>query len=197
MKEVAVTYSTGGEVLNAYWGFLSHGGLILEDGEHLREGEAVALDVTIESSQQQYRLLGHVVRGQHDGASERTIVAFAPGDEQEMLLSAAWAETDNVPPRKHPRIAADVQVRIRYSIGADEVSPARLLNISLGGCCLRLSGPFRDLQVASSKHVFVLGDRFEARGIVRWARASILGIQFDDSSEESVIQEYLERVIPS
>jgi Tfp pilus assembly protein PilZ len=176
MKQIAVTFSTGKDVLNAYWGFLSNGGLIIRDEQGLREGEAVSLEVTIESSQQRYKLNGQVVRRpERPVQKDKAIIAFHPGEPHDLLLSAAWAETDNVPARKHRRFPLDAMIRFRDDGGAEHEFRGRLLNLSFGGCCLR--SPDRRT-VGVGDRIVLLGDGVELPGVVRWSRAEDLGIEF-------------------
>ena len=141
-KSIRVSFPTGRELLNAYWGLLANGGLVLSEphGRGLREGDAVSLDVVIESSQQQYQLAGHVVRRPPSagGSRERVVIAFSPGEPHDLLLSAAWAETENVPARRQRRFPIDANVKFRGA-QAEERS-GRLVNLSYGGCCLRGPG---------------------------------------------------------
>jgi hypothetical protein len=176
MKQIAVSFSTGKDVLNAYWGFLSNGGLIIRDEQGLREGEAVALEVTIESSQQRYKLNGQVVRRpERPVQRDKAVIAFHPGEPHDLLLSAAWAETDNVPARKHRRFPLDTLIRFRDDQGVEGALRGRLLNLSYGGCCLR-TGDRRSMGIGD--RIVLIGEGVEVPGIVRWSRAEDLGIEF-------------------
>lgn len=184
VKAIAVSFSTGRDVLNAYWGFLSNGGLVIRDPYGLREGEPVALEITIESSQQRYRLHGQVVRrpGFDSTVDEqgKAVIEFHPGEPHDLLLSAAWAETDNVPARKHKRFPTDRPVDVRLPDSGARAR-GRVLNVSRGGLCVHLAAPHPDL--ADGDRVVIAHGDATAEGRVRWARADDLGIEFDVASE--------------
>lgn len=184
MKEVRVSFSTGKDVLNAYWGFLSNGGLVIRDDHGLREGESVALEVHIESSKQRYRLNGQVVRRpERPVERDRAVIAFHPGEPHDLLLSAAWAETDNVPARRHRRFPIEALIRFRDISGKEHEHKGRLLNLSFGGCCLR-SADRRSVGVGD--RLVLLGEGIEVPGVVRWSRAEDMGIEFTDESTNAV-----------
>lgn len=178
-KSIEVTFPTGRDVLNAYWGFLSNGGLVIDDRHGLREGDPVSLQVTIASSKQHYTLLGQVVRrpGFDAAAATKAVIEFQPGEPHDLMLSAAWAETDNVPARKHRRIPIDGTIAIRAPAGGGPELEARLLNISLGGCCVHLSSSGK--RVATGEQVLLVAPGAQAQGVVRWSRAADLGVEFD------------------
>lgn len=198
-KSVAVTFRTGKDVLNAYWGFLSNGGLVIHDVGGLREGQRVALQVTIASSKTHYELMGQVVR-RPDFSSpgdstqsliDRAVIEFSPGQPHDLLLSAAWAETDNVPARKHRRYPADRRVEVRIASGA---GAARVLNISMGGCCVHLAQTVRGL--AAGDRVIVRHDEAQVSGLVRWMRADDLGIEFDaPGTERADVEQFVRRFL--
>src|SRR5262249_33903130 len=99
-KSLSVSFPSARELLSSYWGLLANGGLVLPARQGLRGGDRVDVDVPIESSGQRCTLKGHVRRAPHDpSAPERVVIAFDPGEPQDMLLSAAWAEIENVPAR--------------------------------------------------------------------------------------------------
>jgi hypothetical protein len=184
-KEIEITFPTGRDVLNAYWGFLSNGGLVLPSDLGLPEGEAVILSVTIASQTERYRLTGQVVRRPvFPTTGERTVVAFDPGEPHDMLLSAAWAETDNTPVRRHRRFPVEASVRFRMGEGE---AAGRLLNLSFGGCCVRApasAGPEADI----GEPIVICGEDVAIHGVVRWRRAAELGVEFDnpDGLEDKV-----------
>jgi len=193
MRQIAVSFSTGKDVLNAYWGFLSNGGLIIRDEQGLREGEAVALEVTIESSKQRYTLNGQVVRRpERPVQRDKAVIAFHPGEPHDLLLSAAWAETDNVPARKHRRFPMEAQIKIRDGRGVQHEHAGRLLNLSFGGCCLRMSDGRRTVGVGD--RLTLLGEGIEVPGIVRWSRAEDVGIEFINETHNSASVEKFVRL---
>jgi Tfp pilus assembly protein PilZ len=184
VKSIEITFTTGRDVLKAYWGFLSNGGLVLQEEHDLELGDPVALRVTIASSQREYRLRGHVVRRPDvsHASPERTVIEFAPGEPHDLLLSAAWAETDNVPARRHRRQPVDREIGVRVpvsGIGGGGQLSGRLLNVSLGGCCVNVSGSSH--RVRAGELVELVANGTSAHGLVRWQRADDLGVQFDES----------------
>jgi Tfp pilus assembly protein PilZ len=204
-KLVAVTFASGRDVLNAYWGFLSNGGLVIRDPQGLREGDQVTLDVSIESVQQSYRLSGHVVRRPPDAPSpDHAVIAFDPGEPHDLLLSAAWADTDKVPARKHRRVPAHAQIRLAWPRFAEgsmidlakdaiaESADGRLVNLSRGGCCIRVRATVAP-SVGAGDRVAVVIDGIEVAGAVRWAQSADFGVEFDpaDARVDELIRKYL------
>jgi hypothetical protein len=192
MKSINVSFPSGRELLNAYWGLLANGGLVLGESQGLNEGDNVALAVTIESSQQHYRLNGQVVRRPpYDPTGrERVVIAFDPGEPHDLLLSAAWAETENVPARRQRRFPLDVAIRFRASDASE--APARLVNLSLGGCCLRVPSTAKKLAVGEACEL--MSDGHGLPGVVRWSVGSCRGIEFavkDQSTVEKFVKQFL------
>jgi Tfp pilus assembly protein PilZ len=181
LKSIDITFTTGRDVLKAYWGFLSNGGLVLQEEHDLELGDPVALKVTIASSQREYRLRGHVVRRPDVShtSPERTVIEFAPGEPHDLLLSAAWAETDNVPARRHRRQPVDREIAVRVPNGGANPISGRLLNVSLGGCCVNVTGGAH--RVRAGESIELVAGQTSAHGLVRWQRADDLGVQFDES----------------
>lgn len=176
MKQVDVHFGSGQEVLGAYWGFLSDGGLVIPDGGELDEGQSVTLHVHIASSDTDYDLGGRVVRlHRYDG---RAIVAFDPGEPHDMLLTAALAETDDVPARRFHRYSLALPVEL--TDGSASLA-GRLLDLSVGGCCVRLRGDGDGFAIGSS--VRVTTSSFSATGTVVWARGADRGVSFDSAGE--------------
>ncbi len=129
------------------------------------------------------------------------MVAFAPGEPQDLLLSAAWADTDKVPPRRHRRFAAQAQIRFvwpRLAHGSSEpanhVLDGSLINVSRGGCCVRVrtSAPHN---VNAGDRVSVQLDGLEVAGLVRWAGSVDFGLEFEvaDAKVDEMLRRFLER----
>ncbi len=171
MRSIQVQFASGREVLNSYWGFLRNGGLVLADPRDLSEGDSVVLDVKIKSLKRTYKLAAHVVKRAPDGA--RAFVAFDEGQEQDLMLNAAWADSHEVPQRKHRRYPTGNQVL--YAGGAEVPTHAgQILDVSPGGC--RLRGP-HILPVGARIRVLALG--IELDGQVRWcAGGREMGVEF-------------------
>lgn len=192
LKDLKVSFGTGLEVLNAYWGYLSDGGLVIEDRAELDVGDTVALDVHIESSRASYALAGKVVR--RESRSGQAVIAFDPGQPHDLLLSEALAETDNVPARRHRRYRIELKARVRR-ISDGACSDALLINISREGCCAQLSAPDGGaLSVGASLEIEA--GAFVARGSVVWQRSLERGIRFTDDgdgddSARNLLHQYL------
>jgi hypothetical protein len=186
-KSLRVSFPTARDLLNAYWGLLANGGLVLPSPPYgLTQGDPVALDVTIESSAMRCQLSGHVVRhpGITEGAvTERIVIAFDPGEPQDVLLDAAWAEIDNVPARRERRFPLDVD--IRFAAGAGELS-GRLVNLSLGGCCLRVPRSQDASRVRVGEPLTLIGSQSNLSGVVKWVDGSCRGVEFSNDERDSV-----------
>ncbi|HEX4458736.1 MAG TPA: PilZ domain-containing protein [Polyangia bacterium] len=172
MRSVQVQFASGREVLNSYWGFLRNGGLVLAEPWDLSEGDSVVLDVRIKSLKRSYTLAARVVKRAPDG--QRSFVAFEAGQEQDMMLNAAWADSHEVPQRKHRRYPSGNQV-LYAGAGAETATHAgQILDVSPGGC--RLRGPHL-VPVGSRIRVIALG--IELDGQVRWtAGGREMGVEF-------------------
>ncbi len=174
MKQVDVRFGSGQEVLTAYWGFLSDGGLIIPDRDDLDEGQPVQLNIHIDSTDKAYELGGKIVRRAF--RNEHAIVAFHPGEPHDMLLTAALSETDDVPARQYHRFNLSLPVEVTTP---DLSLAGSLVNISSGGCCVRFDGVSNGgCSVGAS--VTVATDAFSATGVVVWVRGADRGISFDD-----------------
>ena len=171
MRSVQVQFASGREVLNSYWGFLKDGGLVLADPSDLAEGDNVVLDVKIKSLKRSYKLAARVVKRAPDG--QRAFVAFDAGQEQDIMLNAAWADSHEVPQRKHRRYPTGN--RVLYSGNGQTATHAgQILDVSPGGC--RLRGAHL-LPVGARIRVLALG--IELEGQVRWtAGGREMGVEF-------------------
>jgi hypothetical protein len=169
MKELVVHFSSGEDVLSAYWGFLDRGGLVLSQ-TGLKTGQAIALEIHIRSLKTEHRILGRVVRVKRDGS---TYVAFQDRSGASSLLNASFADSYDVPQRKHPRF--DVDRQVGFGLGsAGTLLPAWLLDVSRGGC--RLKAPL-DLPVGAP--VRLVTKEGERQGKVRWTTvAREVGVEF-------------------
>lgn len=123
---VDVHFETGREILHAYWGYLSGGGITLDNPGHaLRAGQRITLLVHI-GARRQFEVCGRVARASCDS----TLVAFDTGESQNQLLAAALSDrpTDLV-----------AHLALCDAKRTAQVS-AHLYELSEDGCCLRL-GP--------------------------------------------------------
>jgi hypothetical protein len=168
---IDVHFDSGHEVLSSYWGYLSNGGLVIDNNEQLAVGDHVSLNVVIQSAKANYTLNGKLIRRQD--ATNRMVIAFDPGQPHDMLLTEALAETDNVPARRHRRFRIDVPAVVTAN---SEALDCRLVNVSQGGCCLCFHGKAPLVEDARVE-LDAAGERFV--GKVSWARNRECGIQFD------------------
>jgi hypothetical protein len=175
MRTARVEFPSGREVLRAYWGFLSTGGLVVGEPA-LVEGDLVKLDVKIASLKKVYHLTGYVKKAEQG----RAHVAFDAGHAHEELLNAAWADSHGVPERHHRRY--DLGLQVSYRIG-DAEGQGRIVNLSRGGCCLEAE---HTLRVGTRLHLH--GEGFALDGQVRWAHASArrMGIEFSRFQDDLV-----------
>ncbi len=168
MKSIQMQYPSGRELLGAYWGHLQGGGLVLE-GTNNAVGERVVVEVEIRSLKQNYRLSADVVAVEN----QRSYLLFLPATgavDQQVMINAAWADTNDVPQRKHRRIAT--QREVRYLVGG-AASTGQLLDVSRGGCRIRGAAP---LPIGATVHLEEAGG---LEGRVRWTtRACESGIEF-------------------
>jgi Tfp pilus assembly protein PilZ len=195
MKSVAVTFPNGRELLDSYWGLLANGGLVLPEPAGLHEGDQVTLELIIASSGQRHVLKGRVVRTPPHADNEpgRVIIAFDPGEPHDLLLSAAWADLENVPPRRARRFVLDVDVRFHDPGTGAELS-GRLVNVSLGGCCLRVSRSSDPAKMPVGRPLTIISDRHKLDGVVRWSEGSCRGIEFhagDQGAVEGFVKQFL------
>jgi hypothetical protein len=119
-------------------------------------------------------------------APARAFVAFNEGQDQEVMLNAAWADTHDVPQRKHRRYpGAPEQVRYSNLDLPGVVAHGRIIDVSPGGC--RLKGD-KILPVGARVRLSTMG--IDLDGQVRWAtKGSEMGIEF--SRPELVVQALL------
>jgi hypothetical protein len=172
MRSIQVQFASGREVLNSYWGFLRNGGLVLADPQNLIEGDDVIVDVKIKSLKRSYKLAARVVKRAPDG--QRAFVAFDAGQEQDLMLNAAWADSHEVPQRKHRRYPTGNKVLYATTADASVTHAGQILDVSPGGC--RLKGPHL-FPVGARVRVIALG--IELDGQVRWTAAGReMGIEF-------------------
>jgi hypothetical protein len=172
MRSIQVQFASGREVLNSYWGFLKNGGLVLADPNDLAEGDNVVLDVKIKSLKRSYKLAARVVKRASEG--NRAFVAFDEGQEQDVMLNAAWADSHEVPQRKHRRYPTGNHVLYAQPGSSEATHAGQILDVSPGGC--RLRGP-QLIPVGGRVRVIAMG--IELDGQVRWtAGGREMGIEF-------------------
>jgi hypothetical protein len=175
MRSVKVEYGTGQELFEAYWNFLRSGGLVLRGRPELVEGALVDLVVRIRSLKKQWTFVARVARVDSDG---RVFVAFEPGQAQDKMINAAWADTYQVPERRHRRF--DVRAQVSYEFDGERHA-ATLTNLSRGGC--RIVTPDK-LPVGA--RLYVSGPDLVVHAQVRWSRTGReAGLEFAEPLEQS------------
>ncbi len=174
---IDVSFGNGEELLSAYWGYLTGGGLIIHD-PGLEVGQDVSMLVTINSSASKYSLRGTVVKCEPD--SEKAVIAFRPGQAHDMLLSEALAESDNVAPRRFARFSINCGIRVSHS---GKELRATLVNLSQEGACLRLSTADKD-ELQLDQDATIVHGSVHALGKVVWVRHVERGLQM--SADEAV-----------
>ena len=179
MKALEVRFDSGRDVLSAYWGYLSDGGLVIPDEGGLAVGDSVSLCILIASASASYSLAGRVVR--RDAHAQRAVIAFAPGQPHDMLLTQALADADKVPARRARRFRVDLHAQVRDARNGAHPVPARLVDVSELGCCVRLSGDAGVL--ATGTPVEVRSDPFNVEGRVVWERRDERGVMFAPAEE--------------
>ncbi len=175
MKTVHVQFESSRELLNVYWGFLEDGGLFLDEqaGQGLQESDTILVEVGIATLKKKFLLEARVVRRE----AGRTVVAFQKDQGQDLLLNAAWADSHDVPQRKHRRFRAAADVRYGASGGPTDTI-GHLVGVSHGGCCMRGVS-----MLPSGSRVSLLMSGAEVSGQVRWATsAGEMGIEFSSTN---------------
>lgn len=87
MKRVDLSFASGTDILGAYWGFLSGGGLVLREDLGVSAGEPVTLWVRIGSREPQV-LDGQVLR-----CNGSTVIKLSSGVAHAQLLQAALSDS--------------------------------------------------------------------------------------------------------
>jgi hypothetical protein len=186
VTDLQIRFNSGRDVLNAYWGYLSDGGLVLPD-HGIDVGLTVALEIHIESIHTTYALMGSVVRRDSGG---QMVVRFSPGEPHDMLLTDALSETDNVPARRHRRYRIDRPARLS---GATCELTARVVDVSDEGCCVQLGAV--DVTAAPVGTILeVICDGLTLPGKVVWARHTERGVMFDATTRTAELREYVRRL---
>lgn len=178
--KVDVRFADRRDVLNAYWGYLSGGGLIINDDNDLLEGERVDLHVFIEASHHDYELAGKVVRLENRHA----VIAFDPGESHNRLLTAALADSD-------VELAATVTDRMT---GAE--ATVHVFSLSEQGCCMRLRPGEREPFDAGTD-VVVQTAELRLTGCVVWANGDDRCIMFGNGDEDLIATAKLSAFVQS
>ena len=110
-----------------------------------------------------------------------------------MLLTQALADADKVPARRARRFRVDLDARVRDSRNGARPLPARLVDVSELGCCVRLAAATDAPPLVTGTPVEIAAEPFHIEGRVVWDRADDRGVMFA-SSEEASDPEALGRV---
>lgn len=181
-SEVAVEFADGEQLLTSYWGYLTGGGLIIDD-PGVEVGEAIALQVTIGSSSTRLRLEGHVVKREPD--TNKSIIAFRSGEAHDMLLSEAMSQSDNVAPRRYARFSINETVKTSVD---GEVYEVMLVNLSQEGCCLLIDDKCKQAFEVGTEVVVMNGDT-HAVGSVVWSRNRDRGLRLSIDEARPLIKD--------
>jgi len=179
-RAVEVQFRSGQDVLNAYWGYLAEGGLVIPNCYGLDEGEPIVLRIHIESMSSRHMIAGRVARLRPEDAV--AVVAFSPGEPQDMLLSAALAETDHVA----ARVARRHPCRLAVALDRDDVGSVHMVNISRAGCCLRVPDQGIHRLRAGSEGVRMSVGDVSVIGTVRWAHKRDRGVEFTSGDPDQI-----------
>jgi hypothetical protein len=171
MTQLDIHFANGREVLNAYWGYLSGGGLTIrrhEKAQELKAGQAVVLHVHI-GTRRAFSVHGQVVRAWPD----KIVIRFEAHDTQNRLLTEALAEQD-----------IDMEARLSFTdTSSTTVKTARLFVLSEDGCGLRLSADDEGAPPDVGTEVAIEASGFRIDGCVVAASDSERCILFGSGSD--------------
>lgn len=178
MKEVEVHFANARDVLGAYWGHLTGGGVAVDPrylSEAVCEGQAISLRVCVDR-QRRAEIPGTVVRA----TPTKAIVAFAADDGKRLLLSAAFSESC---------LTAQVRIQDTDADGTPIERPAQLEQFSDAGCCVHIddqrNGSDPPMSVGSNVVVEfrVSAEALQISGCVVEVRSGKRWILFDADAE--------------
>ena len=190
MKEVEIHFASGREVLNAYWGHLTGGGLTIardEQTQELQEGQPVSLRVRVASHHwhQGIAVQGKVVRAH----SQKAMIAFDVGDSQNRLLTAALSGR---------YIDTEARVVLTETASNAVTASGQVFELSEDGCCLRLSDAWDESMLDVGTDVALELEGLRVDGCVVWAQARQRWIIFNgaggggDDGAGDMIRAYLQ-----
>jgi hypothetical protein len=171
MKEVEVRFSSGRDVLGAYWGHLTGGGIAVDPAtlsEELREGQSVSLHVWV-ASKHRVAIPGTVVKK----TQSKVILAFAADDGKRRLLTAAFSERC---------VALDARLLATDPDGMIDVR-GHVFQLSDAGCCVRLPAMEQHLPLSVGTNVTIAVEGLQVSGCVVAARADERWVLFDVEKE--------------
>jgi len=171
MKEGEVRFSSGRDVLGAYWGHLTGGGIAVDPAalsEELREGQSVSLHVCVASTHR-VAIPGTVVKK----TQSKVILAFAADDGKRRLLTAAFSERC---------VALDARLLASDPDGVIDVR-GHVFQLSDAGCCVRLPPLDQHLPLSVGTNVTIVVEGLHVSGCVVAARADERWVLFDPEKE--------------
>lgn len=181
MKEVEVYFANGREVLGAYWGHLTGGGLAIDTAavsEGLQEGRSVSLRIYV-ASEQRVAIAGMVVKM----TPQKAIIAFAADDAKRRLLTAAFSDR---------QVSLDARIVANDPDDLTDTA-AHLFRLSDAGCCLRLP-PGEDYTILPvGTNLSIIVQDLRVNGCVVAARNEERWVLFDvDNGAVAGLQAYLD-----
>jgi len=172
LKSRTVLFESGAEALRSYWGYLRHGGLVLERADGHGVGDEVALTVQVGVERDPLSLTGRYVA---DDAAGRQVLAFLPGQPHDVLLSQAMADAELANERAYPRFPLCMPAKATWSGGMS--TTVTLMDLSQGGCGFTTSTEEVDqLPVGTPLEVRCMD--FELVGSIVWASYTARGMRF-------------------
>ncbi len=190
--EVDVSFRSGDDLLNSYWGYLSGGGLIIPD-PGIDEGESLLMRVTLVGGEHVHALHATIVKRAPE--SSRAIVAFHPGQVHDMLLSEAIADSEDVAPRRYARFRLERPVvamphAVPRGLSTSDQCMVMLVNLSQAGCCVELPKS-SGITLAKGEQVEISHDGIQAIGTVVWSRHRERGVQMTIKEAVPLLQSLL------
>jgi uncharacterized protein (TIGR02266 family) len=83
--------------------------------------------------------------------------------------------------RRHPRLAAKMDIRFKGAEDAARALRAYSINLSVGGLCLRTQKTYA-VGEKVELHVRVEEEEFDLSAVVAWTRGNVAGVRFVDVS---------------
>jgi hypothetical protein len=186
MKQVEVRFTSGREVLGAYWGHLTGGGIAVDPAtlsDEVREGQSVSLQVRV-ASEHRVAISGTVVKR----TPSKVIVAFATDDGKRRLLTAAFSER---------RVALDARLLATDPDGVIDMG-GHVFQLSDAGCCIRLPTMDEQLLLSVGTNVTIVVEGLRVSGCVVAARADERWVLFDPEKEAMAgLRAYLDGAGPN
>jgi hypothetical protein len=171
MKQVEVRFSSGREVLGAYWGHLTGGGIAVDPAtlsDEVREGQSISLQVRV-ASEHRVAISGTVVKK----TPSKVIVAFATDDGKRRLLTAAFSERC---------VALDARLLATDPDGVIDMD-GHVFQLSDAGCCIRLPTMDEQLRLSVGTNITIVVEGLRVSGCVVAARADERWVLFDPEKE--------------